>query len=178
MVSNIAVAERTDNLLCQDTGIPIYNVTIGREVSVDGAQLKQAIRRGCERATRELPFRSSIVHPITRVNEQTSCGPGVPVIHFDFDASDELSIEMIPKGSGSENNSFLKMAIPADGVDAIKTFVIDCVLNAEDEHVLRRSSVWVLAARPICACIWRSVPPCGRWAQRALTRRGQSSKRR
>ena len=130
MVSNIAVAERTDNLLCQDTGIPIYNVTIGRGVTVDGAQLKQAIRRGCERATRELPFRSSIVHPITRVNEQTSCGPGVPVIHFDFDASDELSIEMIPKGSGSENNSFLKMAIPADGVDAIKTFVIDCVLNA------------------------------------------------
>ncbi len=37
---------------------------------------------------------------------------------------------MIPKGSGSENNSFLKMAIPADGVDAIKTFVIDCVLDA------------------------------------------------
>ena len=130
MVSNIAVAERTDNLLCQDTGIPIYNVTIGRGVAVDGAQLKQAIRRGCERATRELPFRSSIVHPITRINEQTSCGPEVPVMHFDFDSSEELSIEMIPKGSGSENNSFLKMAIPADGVDAIKTFVIDCVLNA------------------------------------------------
>ena len=51
-------------------------------------------------------------------------------MHFDFDATEALSIEMIPKGSGSENNSFLKMAIPADGVDAIKTFVIDCVLNA------------------------------------------------
>ena len=37
---------------------------------------------------------------------------------------------MIPKGSGSENNSWLKMAIPAEGVDAIKTFVIDCVLDA------------------------------------------------
>ena len=37
---------------------------------------------------------------------------------------------MIPKGSGSENNSWLKMAIPADGVNAIKTFVIDCVLDA------------------------------------------------
>ncbi|MEP6607353.1 MAG: fumarate hydratase [Burkholderiaceae bacterium] len=130
MVANITVAERTDNLLCQDTGIPIYNVTIGRGVVVDGDQIKQAIRRGCARATRELPFRSSIVHPITRTNEHTSCGPGVPVIHFEFDASEELSIEMIPKGSGSENNSFLKMAIPAEGVDAIKTFVIDCVLSA------------------------------------------------
>ena len=37
---------------------------------------------------------------------------------------------MVPKGSGSENNSFLKMAIPAEGIDAIKTFVIDCVINA------------------------------------------------
>ncbi len=37
---------------------------------------------------------------------------------------------MIPKGSGSENNSFLKMAVPAEGVDAIKTFVVDCVLGA------------------------------------------------
>jgi fumarate hydratase subunit alpha/L(+)-tartrate dehydratase alpha subunit len=37
---------------------------------------------------------------------------------------------MIPKGSGSENNSWLRMAIPAEGVDAIKRFVVDCVLDA------------------------------------------------
>ena len=37
---------------------------------------------------------------------------------------------MVPKGSGSENNSFLRMAIPAEGVDAIRTFVVDCVLAA------------------------------------------------
>ena len=131
MIENIAVAERTENLLCQDTGIPIYNVTIGREVDVDGAALKLAIRKGCARATREHPLRSSVVHPITRKNEHTSCGTEVPVIHFDFVAAPErLEIEMIPKGSGSENNSWLRMAVPAEGVDAIKTFVIDCVLDA------------------------------------------------
>jgi fumarate hydratase subunit alpha/L(+)-tartrate dehydratase alpha subunit len=131
MVENIAVAERTDNLLCQDTGIPIYNVAIGRGVDVDGFGLKAAIRRGCERATREHPLRSSVVHPITRRNEHTSCGPEVPVIHVDFvEAPERLEIEMIPKGSGSENGSFLRMAIPAEGVDAIKTFVVDCVLSA------------------------------------------------
>ena len=131
MVTNIQVAEDTGNLLCQDTGVPIYNVTIGRGVDVDGADLKQALRRGCERATREHPLRSSIVHPLTRKNEQTSCGRLVPVIHIDFsDHTDLLEIEMIPKGSGSENNSFLKMAVPAEGIDAIKTFVIDCVLGA------------------------------------------------
>jgi tartrate/fumarate subfamily iron-sulfur-dependent hydro-lyase alpha chain len=134
MIQNIAVAEATDNLLCQDTGIPIYNVTIGRGVQFgdgDGAALKAAIRKGCERATREHPLRSSIVHPLTRKNEHTSCGIGVPVIHIDHgDDIDGLRIEMIPKGSGSENNSWLKMAVPAEGVDAIKTFVVDCVLDA------------------------------------------------
>jgi len=131
MVRNIAVAESTDNLLCQDTGIPIYNVTIGRGVEVDGVALKEAIRRGCERATREHPLRSSVVHPVTRRNEHTSCGRGVPVVHFDFSGEPEtLAIEMVPKGSGSENNSWLRMAIPAEGVAAIKAFVVDCVLDA------------------------------------------------
>jgi len=131
MVQNIAVAEKTDNLLCQDTGIPIYNVTIGSNVAVDGVALKAALRRGCARATREHPLRSSVVHPLTRKNEHSSCGIGVPVIHVDFsDDFEGVNIEMIPKGSGSENNSWLKMAIPAEGVDAIKRFVVDCVLDA------------------------------------------------
>jgi fumarate hydratase subunit alpha/L(+)-tartrate dehydratase alpha subunit len=131
MIRNIEVAEATDNLLCQDTGLPIYYVTIGRDVAVDGVELAAAIRRGCERATREHPLRSSVVHPITRRNEHTSSGPGIPAIHFEFsERPEELVIRMIPKGSGSENNSWLKMAIPAEGVDAIKRFVIDCVLEA------------------------------------------------
>jgi fumarate hydratase subunit alpha len=131
MIKNITVAEANTNLLCQDTGIPIYNVVIGAGVEVDGYALKQAIVKGCTRATTEHPLRSSVVHPTTRKNEHTSCGRHVPVINIDFsDKQNELSMEMIPKGSGSEFNSWLKMALPADGIDAIKTFVIDCVLEA------------------------------------------------
>jgi len=130
MIRNIAVAESNDNLLCQDTGIPVYNVWIGRGVQVDGMALKEAIRRGCERATNEHPLRSSVVHPLTRENQRNNCGRGVPVINIDFSPDEALAIEMIPKGSGSENNSWLRMAVPAEGVDAIKTFVVDCVLDA------------------------------------------------
>jgi tartrate/fumarate subfamily iron-sulfur-dependent hydro-lyase alpha chain len=131
MVTNIRVAEDNNNLLCQDTGIPIYNVFIGRNVAVDGWRMKQAIAKGCERATREHPLRSSVVHPISRKNNHTSCGPGVPVIHIDYvEDADTFDIEMIPKGSGSENNSFLRMAIPAEGLAAVKRFVIDCVIDA------------------------------------------------
>src|ERR671914_1692878 len=131
MIRNIKVAEENQNLLCQDTGIPIYNVTIGSGVAVDGYKLKQAIVKGCERATKEHPLRSSVVHPVTRKNQHTSSGRLIPVINIDFVPDGEhLSIEMIPKGSGSENNSWLRMAVPAEGIDAIKTFVVDCVLEA------------------------------------------------
>jgi fumarate hydratase subunit alpha/L(+)-tartrate dehydratase alpha subunit len=131
MVANIAVAEETRNLTCQDTGIPIYNVTIGRNVRVDGVDLEAAIARGCARATVEHPLRSSVVHPITRKNDHTSCGIRIPVVNIAFsEVSEELSVEMVPKGSGSENNTFLRMAVPADGMAAVKTFVIDSVLAA------------------------------------------------
>src|SRR5688500_20145666 len=83
MVRNIAVAEDTNNLLCQDTGIPVYNVWIGRGIEVDGAGLKEAIRRGCARSTKEYSFRSSIVHPTTRVNAPDATGRGGPVLNID-----------------------------------------------------------------------------------------------
>ncbi|MDE8346159.1 MAG: fumarate hydratase [Acidocella sp.] len=131
MIQNVAVAERTRNLLCQDTGIPIYNVMIGRDVSFDGAALKEAIRRGCERATHDHPLRSSVVHPVTRFNEHTSCGLRVPIINFDFDEREEtVDIEMIPKGSGSESGSYLKMFTPADGIKAAKGFIIDRIIES------------------------------------------------
>src|SRR5436190_17974286 len=97
MIKNITVAEANQNLLCQDTGIPIYNVEIGSGVEVDGFKLKQAIVKGCERATQEHPLRSSVVHSVTRKNQHTSSGRLVPVINMDFVPDTErLSIEMIP----------------------------------------------------------------------------------
>jgi fumarate hydratase subunit alpha/L(+)-tartrate dehydratase alpha subunit len=71
------------------------------------------------------------VHPITRKNNHTSCGIEMPAIHIDFSsAAERVEIEMIPKGSGSENNSFLKMAIPAEGILGVKAFVIESVVAA------------------------------------------------
>ncbi len=123
---------RTRNMIvCQDTGIPIYWVEIGGKLRLDGARLSQAIVKGTERATREHPLRSSIVSPITRQNRQTSTGERIPIIHYDFvPDSDVLEILFMPKGSGSENMSFMKMLVPADGVAGIKRFVLEQVIGA------------------------------------------------
>ncbi len=131
ILDNIAVADERKLLVCQDTGIPVFFVTLGTGVHVDGARIERAIRKGCERATREHPFRSSIVSPITRRNDQTSTGYRVPVIHWEFaEEADWIELLHVPKGSGSENQSFMKMLVPADGVAGIKKFVLDCVFGA------------------------------------------------
>lgn len=131
MAENVRVAERDDGLLCQDTGIPLVTITIGRGVSFDGVDIGEAVANGVRRATREHPLRSSVVHPITRANAHDSTGPGVPVIEFRFDPEpDFVRLELVPKGSGSENGSYLGMLLPADGLDGVKRFVIDAVLKA------------------------------------------------
>src|SRR6185436_19477141 len=58
ILKNIDVAEETTNLVCQDTGVPIYKVRVGTASPIDGLQVRSAIIRGCERATREHPLRS------------------------------------------------------------------------------------------------------------------------
>ncbi len=131
ILKNIRVAEEENLLICQDTGLPIYFVTIGSKFPVDGAKVAKALENGAKRATLEHPFRGSSTHPLTRVNPQTSVGAGLPVIHWEFDEeADFLEILMIPKGSGSENMSAMKMFIPADGVSAVKKFVLDTVLES------------------------------------------------
>lgn len=129
--ANVEVADRDNMLICQDTGLPIYMVKVGSKFPVDGARVAAALKEGAKRATVEHPFRGSSTHPVTRLNPQTSVGEGLPIIYWDFVAeSDCLDILMIPKGSGSENMSAMKMFIPADGVAVIKKFVVDTVLQS------------------------------------------------
>src|SRR5437867_7240930 len=130
-LKSIELGRDQNMLVCQDTGIPIYWVEIGGKLRLDGAHLTEAIIRGTERATREHPLRSSIVSPLRRENRQTNSGERIPIIHFDFVRdSDVLDILFMPKGSGSENMSFMKMLVPADGVNGIKRFVLEQVVGA------------------------------------------------
>ncbi|MDQ6630489.1 MAG: fumarate hydratase, partial [Verrucomicrobiota bacterium] len=130
-IQSIELGRDKNMMVCQDTGIPIYWVEIGGNLRLDGAQVTEAIVRGTERATREHPLRSSIVSPLTRENRQTNTGYRIPIIHYDFIRdSDVLDILFMPKGSGSENMSFLTMLVPADGVNGIKKFALEKVVGA------------------------------------------------
>jgi fumarate hydratase subunit alpha/L(+)-tartrate dehydratase alpha subunit len=131
MVKSIEVSDRTGIIVCQDTGICVYFVKLGTEFPINGAKLIDALRRGIAFATKEHDLRSSVVHPITRENRQDNTGVGIPDVHIEFvDGSDELEILLVPKGSGSENMSYLKMLSPAEGISGVKRFVLDSVIDA------------------------------------------------
>ncbi|HEY5328982.1 MAG TPA: fumarate hydratase [Acidobacteriaceae bacterium] len=131
ILNNIEVADRDHTLVCQDTGLPIFHVTVGSDAPVSIPELKEALSRGCARATLERPLRSNTVHPLTRKHTGNNTGVGIPVVHFDFvSGSSEIELQLAPKGSGSENMSFLKMLNPSDGIRGIHRFVLQCVFES------------------------------------------------
>jgi tartrate/fumarate subfamily iron-sulfur-dependent hydro-lyase alpha chain len=130
ILKNIDVADEQELLICQDTGIPVYFIKIGRNVRFDGIRLEEAIRAGTTRATLEHPLRPSVCHTITRKNTGTATGKKVPVLHWEFVEGSTIELLALPKGSGSENMSYLKMLNPSEGLDGVKKFIIDCVVGS------------------------------------------------
>ncbi len=119
------------NLVCQDTGIAVYHARVGEHFPLHPTRIYEALRDGTARATLEHPLRSNAVHTITRENTGPNIGYRLPIVHWEFLPDwDGLDVKCVPKGSGSENMSFLKMCVPADGVNGIKRFVLESIVGS------------------------------------------------
>ncbi len=128
---NVSIADDQSNLVCQDTGIAVYTCRVGEHFPLHPARIYGALKAGTERATVEHPLRSNAVHTITREATGPNTGYRLPIVHWEFVPDwDGLDVKCVPKGSGSENMSFLKMCVPADGVRGIKEFVLDSIVGA------------------------------------------------
>ena len=128
---NVEIADEQKNLVCQDTGIAVYYCRVGEDFPLHPAGIYRALRAGTEKATVEHPLRSNTVHTLTRENTGPNVGYRVPIVHWDFIPDwDGLDVKCVPKGSGSENMTFLKMLVPADGVNGIKRFVLESIVGA------------------------------------------------
>jgi tartrate/fumarate subfamily iron-sulfur-dependent hydro-lyase alpha chain len=131
IVKNVGVADDQNNLVCQDTGIAVYTCRVGEDFPLHPARIYEALQAGTERATLEHPLRSNAVHTLTRENTGPNTGYRLPIVHWEFIPDwDGLDVKCVPKGSGSENMSFLKMCVPADGVNGIKKFVLESIVES------------------------------------------------
>ena len=128
ILKNIEIAEEKGIPMCQDTGLPVVFVKLGK---VEVENLQKAIEEGIKKATEEIPIRPNIVDPISRQNTNNNVGKYIPPIDIELIDEDYIEITILPKGFGSENNNSLKMALPAEGVEGIKKFVVESVLKAK-----------------------------------------------
>jgi fumarate hydratase subunit alpha len=130
IVENFGIAEETSTPMCQDTGIHIYYVNIGEKFpKIEG--IEDTLRRASARATKEVPMRPNAVNPIVGGNSGDNTGNHIPFINYDFiPGADYLEITAFPKGGGSENMCALGMLKPGQGINGVKKFVIDAIMNA------------------------------------------------
>ena len=126
ILKNIELAEEKSIPMCQDTGLPIIFVKLG---NVYFENLFEGIKKGVARATAEVPLRPNVVDPITRKNSG-NVGVKVPIIDIELIDADYIEFTIMPKGFGSENNNALKMALPAEGVEGVKDFIVETALKA------------------------------------------------
>jgi len=113
--------------MCQDTGLVLVFVEIGRDVHVNSS-IDDAINEGVRKAYTEAFLRKSVVkNPIDRINTNDNTPA---IIYYKIVDGDKLKLSICLKGAGSENMSKIKMLNPSDGIDGIKKFVVDSIIEA------------------------------------------------
>jgi fumarate hydratase subunit alpha len=123
----IAATERVP--VCQDSGLAVVMLEVGQDVHWVGGSLQEAIYDGIREGTRSGYLRWSVTGDPTRLLK-TAGGDTPGVIHVDVVPGADVRMTVASKGFGAENMSALKMFVPADGVAAIKQFVLETVDRA------------------------------------------------
>lgn len=127
IIENQKIASEGNVPLCQDTGVVVVFMEIGREVYVEG-DIYEAINEGVRQGYEDGYLRKSIVnHPFNRINTKDNTPA---IIHTRIVAGDQITLKIASKGGGSENMSHVTMLTPADGVQGVKKLVLDTIFNA------------------------------------------------
>ncbi len=125
---NICAAREERIPVCQDTGMAVIFLEVGQDVHFVGGNLTDAINKGVSRGYTEGYLRCSIVSdPLERVNT----GDNTPsVIHTVITDGCKVSVDVCPKGFGSENMSSLKMFTPSATAGDIEDYVVSVAEKA------------------------------------------------
>src|SRR5512144_1350147 len=137
IAQNIDLAVDTEGAICQDTGMPTFEVKT--PVGANQIWMRGQIRDAMAEATRRGKLRPNSVDSITGANSGNNLGPGTPIIHFEQWERDEIEIKLILKGGGCENTNAqyaLPMELPHLGradrtLDGVKKCILHAVWNAQ-----------------------------------------------
>ena len=131
MLEAVRLAKLEDRPICQDTGIPIYFVTIGEHARLNG-DIQVSLNRATENATKTVPLRENVVHPLTCRNPGTNVGWKMPYIVYDYKTGvDYIEITAVTRGDG-EDMATTVIDIPSTGprLANIKKGILEAIYNA------------------------------------------------
>jgi fumarate hydratase class I len=129
---NIDQAAEVEGAICQDTGMPTFEVKT--PIGVNQVALKKQIREAVAEATKRGKLRPNSVDSLTGENSGNNLGPGTPIIHFEQWEHDEIEVKLILKGGGCENMN-AQYSLPAElphlgRADRTLEGVRKCILHA------------------------------------------------
>ncbi len=128
LLENARIADEKMVPICQDTGMAVFFVELGKDVHITGKNLTDAINDGVRRGYTDGYLRKSVVKdPLMRENTNDNTPA---VIYTEQTDGDKIKITYAPKGFGSENKSALKMLNPSDGEEGVIDFVVETVRKA------------------------------------------------
>lgn len=127
LLENYELAASEGIPICQDTGMVVIFLDVGRDVHFLGDPY-EAIQEGVRQGYREGALRMSVVaDPLRRINT----GDNTPaLVTTRLVEGDKVTVTFLAKGFGSENMSRLAMLRPADGLEGVKKFVVDTAAKA------------------------------------------------
>src|SRR5215471_16256621 len=111
IANNIDMAAQDEGPICQDTGMPTFDVHT--PVGVNQIAIKKAIRNAVAEATRRGKLRPNSVDSLTGKNSGDNLGIETPVIHFEQWENNEIEVKLILKGGGCENKN-IQYSLPAE----------------------------------------------------------------
>ncbi|WP_100371792.1 fumarate hydratase [Bacillus sp. FJAT-45037] len=139
ITENIEMAEEKVSPICQDTGMPTFEVKV--PVGVNQLEIKKAIHKAMVQATEDGKLRPNSVDSLTGKNSGNNLGGGTPVIHFSQWEKDVIDVRLILKGGGCENKN-IQYSLPAEleglgragrDLDGIRKCVMHSVYQAQGQ---------------------------------------------
>jgi fumarate hydratase subunit alpha len=128
LVDNADYARHSGVALCQDGGVTLVFLEIGQAVHLVDGLLEDAVQAGVRRGYQDGYLRGSM---LDRPFGGHNTGDNTPAILYTrLVAGDQVTITVMPKGGGAENTSRLAMFTPAQGMEAIRDFVLDTIVKA------------------------------------------------
>ena len=103
IATNIDMAAEGEGPICQDTGMPTFDVHT--PVGVNQIELRKAIRGAVAEATRRGKLRPNSVDSLTGKNSGDNVSEETPIIHFEQWEKNEIEVKLILKGGGCENKN-------------------------------------------------------------------------